>query len=479
MLIPVILSGGIGARLWPVSRESFPKPFIKLADGESLLQKTYRRAVAVAEGGEVLTLTHRDYYFMSRDEWALASCNSSMQAKFLLEPQGRNTAAAVAMAARHARNRFGAEATMLVLSADHLIQDEAAFKRSVAQAARLASEGYLVTFGVTPTAPETGYGYIESGEALVVGQRVLRFVEKPTPEKALEYLDSGDFLWNSGMFCFRADVILEEFQRHAPDIDTAAKNCWDDMQSKCMDPNLPMLEIPKESFGVIPSRSIDYAVMEHSSRVAVVAAEFDWSDVGSWTAVSDLVAPDELNNRAEGEALFVETRNTYVKSDGRLVAALGLDNLMIIDTPDALLVAHTDKAQNVKDVVSTLKSRNHPACTVRRTGVSPWGTYTVLEEENRYKIKRIEVWPGRSLSLQMHHHRSEHWVVVSGMARVINGDNETFVGPNESTYIAAGCAHRLSNPGLVNLVLIEVQSGEYLEEDDIVRFEDDYGRFGS
>lgn len=478
MLLPVILSGGIGARLWPVSRESFPKPFIKLADGESLLQKTYRRAAAVAEGTEVLTLTHRDYYFMSRDEWGLVSCNSLLQAKFLLEPQGRNTAAAVAMAALYAKERFGDETTLLVLSADHLIHDEAAFKRSVGQAYQLASQGYLVTFGITPTAPETGYGYIETGETLAPGQRVLRFVEKPTLDKAMEYLESGQFLWNSGMFCFQAGVMLEELKRHAPDIDSAAKACLDEMQGKGIDTNSPMLEIPKMTFSAIPSRSIDYAVMEHSSKVAVVAAEFDWSDVGSWTAVSDLIVPDEQNNRAEGEALFVETRNTYVKSDGRLIAALGLDNLMIIDTPDALLVAHTDKAQSVKDVVSTLKSKNHPACTVRRTGVRPWGTYTVLEEENRYKIKRIEVWPGRSLSLQMHHHRSEHWVVVSGMARVINGDSEAFVGPNESTYIAAGCAHRLSNPGLVNLVLIEVQSGEYLEEDDIVRFEDEYGRFG-
>jgi mannose-1-phosphate guanylyltransferase len=478
MLIPVILSGGIGARLWPVSRESFPKPFIKLADGESLLQKTYRRAASIAEGGEVFTLTHRDYYFMSRDEWGLACPKAAVQGRFMLEPLGRNTAAAVAMAALYANVRHGPETTLLILAADHLIQDEATFQRSVDQATSLAAQGYLVTFGIPPTAPETGYGYIEKGEALAEGHRVTRFVEKPVLEKAVEYLESGQFLWNSGMFCFQAGVMLEELQRYAPDIDAAARNCWVQMQGKAMDASLAMLEIPRESFGAIPSRSIDYAVMEHSDRVAVVAAEFDWSDVGSWTAVGDLIAPDAQNNRAEGEAIFVETFNTYIKSDGRLVAALGLDNLMIIDTPDALLVAHNDMAQNVKDVVTTLKAQNHPTCSVRRTGVRPWGTYTVLEEENRYKIKRIEVWPGRSLSLQMHHHRSEHWVVVSGMARVINGNNEIFVGPNESTYIPAGCTHRLSNPGLVNLILIEVQSGEYLEEDDIVRIEDDYGRFG-
>ena len=478
MLIPVILSGGIGARLWPVSRESFPKPFIKLADGESLLQKTYRRAASIAEGGEVFTLTHRDYYFMSRDEWGLACPKATVQGRFMLEPLGRNTAAAVAMAALYANDRHGPETTLLILAADHLIQDEATFQRSVDQASSLAAQGYLVTFGIPPTAPETGYGYIEKGEALAEGHRVARFVEKPGLEKAVEYLESGQFLWNSGMFCFQAGVMLEELQRHASDIDEAAKACWAEMRGNAADSTSPMLEIPRESFTAIPSRSIDYAVMEHSDRVAVVAAEFDWSDVGSWTAVGDLIAPDAQNNRAEGEAIFVETFNTYIKSDGRLVAALGLDNLMIIDTPDALLVAHNDMAQNVKDVVTTLKAQNHPTCSVRRTGVRPWGTYTVLEEENRYKIKRIEVWPGLSLSLQMHHHRSEHWVVVSGMARVINGNNDIFVGPNESTYIPAGCTHRLSNPGLVNLVLIEVQSGEYLEEDDIVRIEDDYGRFG-
>ncbi len=479
MLIPVILSGGIGARLWPVSRESFPKPFIKLADGESLLQKTYHRATSIAEGGEVLTLTHRDYYFMSRDEWGLACPHTAHRARFMLEPQGRNTAAAVAMAALYAADQFGSEATLMVLAADHLIQDEAAFQRSVAQAAKLASAGYLVTFGIPPTAPETGYGYIETGEALAEGHRVARFIEKPTLEKAMDYLATGQFLWNSGMFCFQAGVMLEELQCHAPDIYLPAQACWSGMVAAVADPSRQMLEIPGNTFTAIPSRSIDYAVMEHSSKVAVVTAEFDWSDVGSWKAVSDLLTPDDQNNRAEGEAVFVETQNTYIKSDGRLVAALGLDNVMIIDTPDALLVAHSDKAQNVKDLVATLKSKNHPTCTVRRTGVRPWGTYTVLEEENRYKIKRIEVWPGRSLSLQMHHHRSEHWVVVSGMARVVNGENEIFVGPNESTYIAAGCVHRLSNPGLVNLVLIEVQSGEYLQEDDIVRLEDEYGRFAT
>jgi mannose-1-phosphate guanylyltransferase len=476
MLIPVILSGGVGARLWPVSRESFPKPFMKLADGDSLLCKTYRRALTVAEGGHILTVTNRDYYFMSRDELSLAGADAAgITGHFLLEPSGRNTAPAIALAALQATDAFGPETLLLVLAADHLIQDVAGFADSAGRAAELAREGYLVTFGIEPTAPETGFGYIEKGAALGSGFKVARFVEKPSLEKAEAYLGSGNYLWNSGMFCFSAGVLLDELQRQAPEIHDAARACWQKMR-EVKPPESGMLEIPAAAFAAVPSISIDYAVMEKSPKVAVVAASFDWSDVGSWSAVSGLVEPDTDNNRAEGEAVFVDSRNTYIKSEGRLIAALGLDNLLIIDTPDALLVAHADKAQDVKHVVTELKSQNHPACSLRRTGVRPWGTYTVLEQESRYKIKRIEVWPGRSLSLQMHHHRSEHWVVVSGMAKVINGEQERFVGPNESTYIPAGCAHRLSNPGLVNLVLIEVQSGEYLEEDDIVRFQDDYGR---
>ncbi|RQW81989.1 MAG: mannose-1-phosphate guanylyltransferase/mannose-6-phosphate isomerase, partial [Methylococcus sp.] len=370
---------------------------------------------------------------------------------------------------------FGQEAQMLVLAADHLIKDVAGFADSVDRAAELAREGYLVTFGIEPTAPETGFGYIEKGAALGSGFQVARFVEKPSVEKAEAFLSSGDYLWNSGMFCFSAGVLLDELERQAPEVHEAARVCWQQMREvKPLESG--MLEIPAAPFAAVPSISIDYAVMEKSLKVAVVAASFDWSDVGSWSAVSGLIEADSDNNRAEGEAIFVDSRNTFIKSEGRLIAALGLDNLLIIDTPDALLVAHADKAQDVKHVVTELKSQNHPACSLRSTGVRPWGTYTVLEQESRYKIKRIEVWPGRSLSLQMHHHRSEHWVVVSGMAKVINGEQERFVGPNESTYIPAGCAHRLSNPGLVNLVLIEVQSGEYLEEDDIVRFQDDYGR---
>lgn len=477
MLIPVILSGGAGTRLWPVSREGHPKPFMKLEDGESLLLKTYIRAAQVAykenSGGELLTVTNRDYYFMSKDELARAQLGKSQSGAFLLEPMGRNTAPAIALAAHYIAEKFGPDAIMLILAADHLIQNPIAFSAAVSNATSLARQNKLVTFGIIPSGPETGFGYIEAGESEGQGKRVVRFVEKPSFEKACEYVAAGNFFWNSGMFCFKAGVILEEMAKHAPDVATAA--CWEEIK-KTNSVTDGMLEIPEASFKEIPDISIDYAVMERSSNVVVIPADFGWSDIGSWNAVSNLVEPDENNNRASGEAIFIGSKNTFVQSEDRLVAAVGLDNLMIIDTPDALLVANPDHAQDVKKVVAQLKKQNHDAYKLHRTVARPWGTYTVLEEGLRFKIKRIEVKPGGSLSLQMHHHRSEHWIVVSGMAKVINGDQEILVGTNESTYIPAGHQHRLENPGVMDLVMIEVQSGEYLGEDDIVRFQDVYGR---
>jgi mannose-1-phosphate guanylyltransferase/mannose-6-phosphate isomerase len=479
MLIPVILSGGAGTRLWPVSREGHPKPFMKLADGESLLLKTYLRAAGVAltteQGGEILTVTNRDYYFMSKDELARAKLGERQSGVFLLEPVGRNTAPAVALAAHHVAEKFGRDALMLILAADHLIKDQPAFAMAVSNAAVLARQDKLVTFGIVPSGPETGFGYIEAGESVGPGRRVVRFVEKPSLDKANEYVAAGNFLWNSGMFCFKAGVILDEIANHAPDVASAAAACWAAMREMNSVTD-SMLEIQAESFANVPDISIDYAVMERSSNVVVVPADFGWSDIGSWNAVSDLVTPDDNNNRATGEVIFVDSRNTFVQSEDRLVAAVGIDSLMIIDTPDALLVAHADKAQDVKKVVARLKNQNHDAYKLHRTVARPWGTYTVLEEGPRFKIKRIEVKPGGSLSLQMHHHRSEHWIVVSGMAKVVNGEREIFVSTNESTYIPAGHQHRLDNPGVMDLVMIEVQSGEYLGEDDIVRFQDVYGR---
>jgi mannose-1-phosphate guanylyltransferase len=480
MLIPVILSGGAGTRLWPVSREGHPKPFMKLADGDSLLLKTYRRAAAVVDhdsetaGAELVTVTNRDYYFMSKDEFVCAALGDQHSGIFMLEPSGRNTAPAVAMAAHHVAEKYGRDALMLVLAADHLVHDQQGFAEAVASAVDLAKQGKLVTFGIVPTCPDTGFGYIEAGDQIGNGRIVQRFVEKPDATKAAAYVATGNYLWNSGMFCFGAGAILDEMACHAPDVAAAADACWASMQVDKA--TAQMLEMPAESFQKMPDISIDYAVMERSSNVAVVPSSFGWSDIGSWGAVRDLVEPDQDSNRVVGDAIFVDSRNTYVQSQDRVVAAVGVADLMIIDTPDALLVAHPDRAQDVKQVVARLKKRDHDAYKLHRTVSRPWGTYTVLEEGPRFKIKRIEVKPGASLSLQMHHHRSEHWIVVSGMAKVVNGDREIFVRTNESTYIPAGHKHRLENPGVLDLVMIEVQSGEYLGEDDIVRFQDVYGR---
>ena len=477
MLIPVILSGGAGTRLWPVSREGHPKPFMKLADGESLLLKTYRRAAdlkGLSDIPEILTVTNRDYFFMSKDELARVESSKQPSGSFMLEPFGRNTAAAVALAAQYVAQKYGADAIMLVLAADHLILDQPAFTNSVEAAMGIAREDYLVTFGIKPTAPDTGFGYIEYAEANGAGFRVQRFVEKPSLVVAKEYLEAGNYLWNSGMFCFKAGVMLGEMAKHAPDVSESVLACWRSMAEAGRAAS--MLEIPAELFEQVPDISIDYAVMERSAKVAVVPGDFGWSDIGSWQAVSQLATPDEHNNRVIGDAIVLDSRNTYIQSEGRLVAALGLDDLMIVDTADALLVAHRDRAQDIKKIVTQLKKQNHETYKIHRTVSRPWGTYTVIEEGLHFKIKRIEVKPGASLSLQMHHHRSEHWIVVSGMAKVVNGENELFVSKNESTYIPAGHRHRLENPGVLDLVMIEVQSGEYLGEDDIVRFQDVYGR---
>lgn len=476
-ILPVILSGGAGTRLWPVSREGHPKPFMKLADGQSLLEKTYLRAKSLPncvshEGvGQLLTVTNRDYYFMSRDVLSMANACGS----FLLEPFGKNTAPAIAFAAHKALAAHGQEVILLVLAADHLIGDQSPFEAAVAKAVRLANQDYLVTFGITPSTPDTGFGYIECGASLGEAKKVSRFVEKPDLTTAQSYIDSGRYLWNSGMFCFKATTFLDELHKHAPEVDQCVSQCWKAMSFQDGLANR-MWEIPAQLFTNCPDISVDYAVMEPSEKVAVIESDFGWNDIGSWNAVRDLVAPDAANNRAVGDAIFVNSSNTFIQSEDRLVAAVGLSNLMIIDTPDALLVANPDHAQDVKVVVSKLKELGHEAAKLHRTVVRPWGTYTVLQDHPGFKIKRIEVNPGARLSLQMHQYRSEHWIVVSGEAIVVNGDQTLTIRANQSTYIPAGHQHRLENKTNDELILIEVQCGPYLGEDDIVRFEDNYGR---
>lgn len=468
-LIPIILCGGAGSRLWPVSREMHPKPFIRLSDGRSLLQKAFVRATGLPGVDQVLTVTNRDLFFKVEDEFREVNADN-VATSFICEPFGRNTAAAIAAAASHVAQVSGLDTTMLVLAADHLISDHDAFARAVDEAVKLAEQGKIVTFGIRPETPETGYGYIEAD-----GNKVLRFVEKPALAKAREYVESGRFLWNSGIFCFTAGAMLRELEAHCPEILRATQECI--AASRIAEGRgWTQVQLEPKCFGAVPDDSIDYAVMEKSTNVAVVPCTIGWSDIGSWAAISELCKPDGNGNRVEGEALLHDVGNCYLMSNERIIGAVGVDNLIVIDTPDALLIVNRDRAQDVRHIYSELKARGHEAHKLHRTVHRPWGTYTVLEESARFKIKRIEVKPGASLSLQMHHHRSEHWIVVSGMAKVVNGDRELFVSTNESTYIPAGHKHRLENPGVVDLVMIEVQSGEYLGEDDIVRFEDVYGR---
>jgi mannose-1-phosphate guanylyltransferase / mannose-6-phosphate isomerase len=476
-IIPVVLSGGAGTRLWPLSREAAPKPFMPLPDGETLLGKTAHRATAIPGSRGLVTVTNRDYYFRTKDVYAGLAAGEPQDAAYLLEPYGRNTAPAVALAAMLVRARYGDDAVMLVLAADHLIRDEAAFASAVTRAAELARHGTLVTFGITPTLPETAYGYIECGASL--GARAFsaaRFVEKPPLEKAREYLAAGNYVWNSGMFAFTPRAILAALERYAPAVATAARTVWQPLSAHSGD---AMLEIDAATFATSPEVSIDYAVMEKAAGeglVAVVRGEFDWSDVGSWQAISELSAADADGNRGSGERVSIDTRGTFVHSEDRVVATIGVENLVIVDTADAVLVAHKDHLQRVKEVVGELKARGHDSYRMHKTAVRPWGTYTILEEAPGFKIKRIEVKPGASLSLQLHHRRSEHWVVVRGTARCTSGDSVFDLPKGESTFIPVATLHRLENRTTEPLAIIEVACGDYIEEDDIVRYDDKYGR---
>ncbi len=476
-LVPVILSGGAGTRLWPLSREAAPKPFMPLPDGETLLGKTASRAAQLAGVRGLVTVTNRDYYFHTKDVYAGLGEYEPRDAAYLLEPFGRNTAPAVALAAHLVRARHGGDAVMLVLAADHLIRDQASFARAVARASALAREGLLVTFGITPTHPETGFGYVECGAPL--GERAFRamgFVEKPALPRASELIAAGTHVWNSGMFAFTPEALLAACERFAPAVAQAARASWQPLANRAAE---AMLEIDAATFASAPDVSIDYAIMEDAAaqgQVAVVRGEFDWSDVGSWQAVSELTPADADGNHGRGERVAIATRGTFVHAQDRVVATIGVENLVIVDTPDAVLVAHRDHLQRVKEVVGELKARGHEAYKLHRTVARPWGTYTILEEGPGFKIKRIEVKPGGQLSLQLHHHRSEHWVVLRGAARVTKGERVFDLPAGESTFIPVETRHRLENPGHDVLAIIEVACGDYISEDDIVRFEDRYGR---
>ncbi|MFC7518187.1 mannose-1-phosphate guanylyltransferase/mannose-6-phosphate isomerase [Herbaspirillum sp. GCM10030257] len=467
MLIPIILSGGAGTRLWPVSREAHPKPFMRIGGGKSLLTQTHERALEVSGNTQPLIVTNRDYYFLSKDELA----DQQVKPQYMLEPSGRNTAPAIALAALWAVQQKP-DACMLVMPADHLIKDTPSFYTSVRHAENLAKDGFLVLFGVKPTGPETGFGYIEMGDKVSEhAQVVQRFVEKPDAVNAARMLAEGNFVWNSGMFCFKASTILDAFATYNPALLESAREVWNSTK-----PDGDKMELPA-SFTALENISIDYAVMEKAKNIAVIPGDFDWSDIGAWKAVAEAIPADaQGNTNNDCQTIVIDSRNTHIQTTDRLVAVIGLDNLLVIDTPDALLVADKSRSQEVKEVVNRLKASGHEAHKNHRTVARPWGTYTVLQDAPGFKIKRIAVKPGASLSLQMHHHRSEHWVVVSGKAEVINGEQTVTLEANQSTYIPAGNKHRLTNVGDTELALIEVQCGSYLGEDDIVRFEDIYGR---
>jgi mannose-1-phosphate guanylyltransferase len=439
--------------------------------GSTLLEKTIERGQACGIG-DLMVVTSEDHQFLTQD--VLRRMPDAPEATLLLEPKGRNTGPAIALAALECARKFGGDTVMLVLSADHLVPDVEAFVASASQAFRLAAQGSLVVFGVSPTGPDTGFGYIEVAHVSRESQPVIRFVEKPDLETAQEYLATGRYYWNSGMFCFTADAIVAAFERYAPDLLAAARHALDSAQAAGN-----TLRFDAHVFGLQPDISIDYAVMECADNVHVVPAKFGWSDVGSWPSVADAHRPDANGNTMPRDVVAMDTTGTHVQVENhgpKVVATLGVHDLVIVDTPDALLVAHKNSAQKVKAIVDVLKQRNHETVTLPAVVHRPWGTYTSLKEEPGYKVKRITVKPGESLSLQYHHQRAEHWVVVQGTAIVQIGDVEHKTLPGEYRYIPIEERHRLTNIGKDELVLIEVQCGDYLGEDDVVRLADTYGR---
>ncbi len=471
MLLPIIMAGGSGSRLWPLSRQLNPKQFLPLADANfSMLQATLQRLDGLGAALPRL-ICNEQHRFLAAEQLRLLGLE---KANILLEPVGRNTAPAIALAALSALETCSEteDPILLVLAADHLIQDIAAFQASIQTARPLAQDGKLVTFGIVPTHAETGYGYIEQGvNEGIGGFKVSRFVEKPDLVTAKEYLASGSYFWNSGMFMFRASRYLQELELYRPDILAACRQALDGGTQ-----DMHFTRVDEAVFAACPDDSVDYAVMEKTADAVMVPLDAGWSDIGSWTALWDVSAKDEQGNVFKGDVLDQQSRNTYVHANSRLVATVGVDDLMIVETKDAVLVAHKDHVQDVKKIVEQLKNGSRSEHINHREVYRPWGVYDSVDNGHRYQVKRITVKPGAKLSVQMHHHRAEHWIVVSGTAKVTNGERTYLVCENESTYIPIGQIHALENPGVIPLELIEVQSGSYLGEDDIVRFEDKYGR---
>jgi mannose-1-phosphate guanylyltransferase/mannose-6-phosphate isomerase len=467
MLIPVLLSGGVGSRLWPVSREGRPKQFLPMAGQGSMLQQTQRR-LAGFDTSPPIVVCNEEHRFLVAEQLREVGVDVG---RIILEPEGRNTAPAIALAALAAIEE-DPDAQLLVLPADHYIADGAAFHAAVGVAMGLAAENKLVTFGVVPTSPETGYGYIRCGADLGDNAAELaEFVEKPDLATAEDYLAAGNYLWNSGMFLFRADRYLEALAAHRGDIDAACRSAMAEAEA-----DMDFLRPGREAFLASPSDSIDYAVMEHTDAGAVVPLDCGWSDIGAWSALWDIGDKDEAGNVVAGDVLLDDTRDSYVHSESRLVTTTGVEGLVVVETADAVLVADRDRVQNVKNLVKSLQSAGRSEASVHQRVFRPWGSYESLVTADRFQVKRIIVNPGQKLSLQKHFHRAEHWIVVQGTAEVTRDEEVFTLREDQSTYIPLGTVHRLANPGKIPLELIEVQSGSYLGEDDIVRFEDVYGR---
>jgi len=463
-ILPVILSGGSGTRLWPLSREAYPKQFLQLAGEHSMLQSTWLRVADIATQAPIVVANEAHRFVAAEQLQQVGTTPSAI----LLEPVGRNTAPAIAAAALEAR-RNGDDPLLLVLPSDHLIRDVGQFHQAIEAAASIADQGKLVTFGIQPTAPETGYGYIKAvaGEG---ARAIERFVEKPDLDTAQAYVASGEYYWNSGMFLFRASRYLEELQRLQPQILDACHAAWEKARR-----DSDFIRLDTDAFKASPSDSIDYAVMEKTADAAVVPLDAGWSDVGSWTALRDVSEQDANGNAHRGDVIAIDCHDTFAYGE-RLIAMVGLDDVIVVETDDAVLVGKSDRMQEVKDVVARLKADGRSEATWHRKVYRPWGAYDSIDHGDRFQVKRITVKPGGTLSLQMHHHRAEHWIVVSGTAEVTRGDEVLLLTENQSTYIPLGVTHRLRNPGKLPLELIEVQSGSYLGEDDIVRLEDTYGR---
>ncbi len=461
---PVILAGGTGSRLWPLSRELYPKQLLQLTSDTSLLQTTLLRVKQLPDVLSPIIVVGEEHRFITRTQ--IDDLGIFDDYSILLEPVGRNTAPAICAAAEYCGN-LEEETILLVLPADHIILHQEKFTDAVVQAVKLAADDFVVTFGIQPVSPETGYGYIERGE----GSRVASFKEKPDLELARKYLSDKKYFWNSGMFAFSIKSFKAEMQIHSPEIAVcmadAVERGEEDSRFFRLD-NSAMLNCPSDS--------LDYALMEKTANAAMVTADLGWSDIGSWQALWEVLEKDDAGNAVWGDVILEDTGNCLVRAGEKLVVTVGMEDTLVVETGDAVLVAPLSKSQDVKRVVTRLKKEKRKEFSLHRTVYRPWGSYTVLEEQSRFQIKRITVNPGAKLSLQMHHHRHEHWVVVTGTAKVINGDEEILLHENQSTYIPAGTMHRLENPGVISLELIEVQNGSYLGEDDIVRFEDVYGR---